>query len=328
MNDVGHMQSGGAGFAPLTIGQIVDRVFQLVRGYFRLLVGIALVPSASSLLMIAVIATGIGIPVFLHFPNVPDFRLLLAAGIPLFLLLTLLNLVVLGIYLAAACHAAMQANLGVRVTIGEAYRVALQQWGRYGVLVLLCYVYSFLPALLVELCGLAAFALTALSGKPPSIAMIALVPVGWLLQMGALIYGVFMALRLSLAFPACVAEGLTATAAIKRSGVLTRGARGRIFLVLLIVYAATYLLFLVVYFVVLTLIVFGGITVVSMHVDHVTPGMAVGLGALGLCLLAFLVAWTALAWAGYSGAFAVLYHERRRCLEGLESLLQGGGDTA
>lgn len=46
----------------------------------------------------------------------------------------------------------------------------------------------------------------------------------------AIVYAIFMALRYSLAVPSCVVEDLKARQAIRRSIELTKGARGRIFL--------------------------------------------------------------------------------------------------
>ena len=57
------------------------------------------------------------------------------------------------------------------------------------------------------------------------------------LFIAAVVYGVFMWLRYSLAMPACVVEGLTAWEAIKRSIELSEGSRGRIFVLWLLIYA-------------------------------------------------------------------------------------------
>jgi hypothetical protein len=59
---------------------------------------------------------------------------------------------------------------------------------------------------------------------------------------GTVIYGVFMWLRYSLAMPACVVEELTTRQAIRRSIELSKGSRGRIFVLWLLVYAIRMLL--------------------------------------------------------------------------------------
>jgi len=55
------------------------------------------------------------------------------------------------------------------------------------------------------------------------------------LILAALVYGVIMWLRYSLAVPACVVEDLPAGKAIKRSVELSSGSRGRIFVLWLLV---------------------------------------------------------------------------------------------
>ncbi len=55
-------------------------------------------------------------------------------------------------------------------------------------------------------------------------------------------YCIWMLLRLSLAFPACVVEQIGATSALKRSISLSRGTKGRIFLLYLLGTVLNYLL--------------------------------------------------------------------------------------
>jgi uncharacterized membrane protein len=54
------------------------------------------------------------------------------------------------------------------------------------------------------------------------------------LLIGAMVYGIIMSLRYSLAVPACTVENLPARAAIRRSIQLTKGSRGRIFMLALL----------------------------------------------------------------------------------------------
>jgi uncharacterized membrane protein len=58
-----------------------------------------------------------------------------------------------------------------------------------------------------------------------------------LLLLGAMVYAVLMGLRYSLAVPACVIEDLKERQAIRRSIELSKGSRGRIFLLALLVVA-------------------------------------------------------------------------------------------
>ncbi len=92
-------------------------------------------------------------------------------------------------------------------------------------------------ALIFGFAGLAA--LVHLSG----IAAGGLFALGTILVVLALVaYFFWMLLRLSLAFPACVVEQISATDALKRSSRLSSGTKGRIFLLYLLVTALNWIL--------------------------------------------------------------------------------------
>lgn len=125
-----------------------------------------------------------------------------------------------------------------------------------------------------------------------------------------------MGLRLSLAFPACVEEGLTARAAIKRSFELTLGAKGRIFLVLLVVYALLYAVMLVAELV--AMVVFGIVVIAGMvaQVHIAAPWSYIGLGLLAVFFLAAFLLFTAVTWAAVTASLSVLYHDQRLRIDG------------
>src|SRR5580704_15233291 len=135
---------------------------------------------------------------------------------------------------ALAGSAGVQADCGIKVTFRESYAVAWSHAGRYALLLLLIYLICFFPALVIELIMLAGIGFTALHKAQTNPLMIVMFPILSVLQMAALIVGLIVGLRFALAFPASVIENLTAWQAIKRSGALTRGAKGRIFLILLV----------------------------------------------------------------------------------------------
>jgi hypothetical protein len=173
------------------------------------------------------------------------------------------------------------------------------------------YVICFFPALIIQLAMFAGMGLTALHRAQPNPIMIVLFPILSVLQMAALIVGLIIGLRFALAFPASVIEDLTAWQAIKRSGVLTRGAKGRILLVILVIYAATYLAMLVLMIGAALMGALGFLIFSGAHLQHSTPaiwGLAI-LGGVGF--LAAMVLFTAASWAGYVTAFAVIYNDQR-----------------
>src|SRR5580704_8313689 len=224
-------------YNPKTFGQILDRVFRLMRANFKLFVGIAVLPPGAFYALFALIAAAALWPVLQALPKAPSQEEILQpllVFVPLMAVLTLLYMLVFAIYLAAASFAGVQADCGIKVTFRESYAVAWSHAGRYALLLLLLYLICFFPALVIELIMLAGIGFTALHKAQTNPLMIVMFPILSVLQMAALIVGLIVGLRFALAFPASVIENLTAWQAIKRSGALTRGAKGRIFLILLV----------------------------------------------------------------------------------------------
>jgi hypothetical protein len=134
---------------------------------------------------------------------------------------------------------------------------------------------------------------------------------GMLFVVAAFVYGILMALRLSLAFPACVVEGISARTALKHSTILTRGAKGRIFVVLLLIYLARYALMLVLFAVLAALGLIFALLGMALSIPLVSPLGYTAIGILGLCALLGLLLYIALSWAGLATTLAVIYHDQR-----------------
>jgi membrane-anchored glycerophosphoryl diester phosphodiesterase (GDPDase) len=297
----------------LTFGQILDRVFRLMRTHVKLFFGIASVPAVAVFLLMAAVASFevrifrslmAGNPISpLSFP--PFFMLIFLVGEPLLLL-------VCALYLPAAIHAAVQADLGVTVTFREAYRTAWSRFGRYLWLLILWTLYLIVPIVVV----IAIATPIALMHHAPGTASISgfpffLIPLVALLYLGFIVYSILILLRFALAHPASVEENLTARAALRHSAQLTRGAKGRIFLAILVVYAAVYAVQLVC---ILVLGVLASLVALGAMMAHVTVGspaffVMVGLGVLGYALM-FVVS-ALLAYSALTTTLAVLYHDQR-----------------
>jgi hypothetical protein len=323
--------AGPTPFAPKTIGQILDRTYRLTRSHFRLLVGIAAMPSALLLMVVAAMEAVLWIPMIRQWPKPPDPEAMLryftpAVFIPLIAIVTLVSTVIASIYLAAASYASVRADAGIRVTVREAYGLAWQRAGRYLWLMALLYLCACLPLLLMEgvlVAGSSMFARGQITASP---AMFLLLPLGALLYIAAIVYAMLMGLRLSLAFPACVAEDLTASAAIKRSFQLTPGAKGRIFLVILVVYAALYAGMMVAYAAAGVLALIGVIAAALLHVHIAAPWSYIGLGFLGVCAFAGMILFISLTYAAMTTALAVIYNDQRLRKDGLPPATpQAGG---
>ena len=216
----------GYDLRPLSVGEILDRVFSLYRTHFWLLAGL----SAAS----AGVNAGIGILrlVYAHFANIslasPSYALIVGIST---LVQVVLYLIAYSVTLAATTFAVNAFYLGQSTSLGVALKVARQIWLRcLGVTIwqtwsaMWAFVLLVLPIALIP--GIKGPASGVLIGLFIFVGVVACV-----------VYAVIAYLRNSLALPAVVVEGLRVRAAMRRSKNLATGRIGRIFLLLLLVYA-------------------------------------------------------------------------------------------
>ena len=225
---------------PLTLSEILDRTEQMYRERFLVYFGIGVVPSATLLVFaglgfVLLAWAGSGAPD----PATQGTQTMVAA-----LFLLLFGLVVLPLWLgstalgwAAMCQAASGALLGEPFTIREAYARAFGRGWRYvGLYVLLALIVAAGP--LAALVGGAAVlgAVAALGrGAGAGGGLVTLAGFG-VFALAAVLgaFALWMLVRLSLAYPACVVEELGPWTAIKRSNALSKGTYGRILVLLLL----------------------------------------------------------------------------------------------
>jgi MFS family permease len=298
---------------PMTFGQILDRIFRVVRSNLRPFLAIGVVPFGVLFGFYAVFFGALYLAgVFQHPPAQPNIPAMLWIIVPLGLLFIPAMFVMYGLYYGASTYAAVQADRDVKVTAGEAFRHAWSKLGRYvWLMVLRSLIISIPIAVLAIAIGVGGLLLGLIpkGGNPNPAALFFLIPLAILFYLGAIAYAVLMSLRLSLAFPACVRENLTAMQAIKRSGVLTNGAKGRIFLVILIIYAISYAIVMVLYAVGLFVFAIGALATAG-HASFTSP-ITIILAVVGvLVLLALFLLWSAILMAAYSTAFAVFYRDQ------------------
>ena len=305
----------------MTFGQILDRMFQLVRANLRLFVGIALVPAASVIayfgLMFAAIFPVLK-PVFLH--QTPNFSAVTIAWLGgMYILGVALMIVIFALYEPAGVYAALEANAGTRVTFRKAWGVAWSKAGRYIWLNLLRALIVMLPILVFAAVIVGTVGLAILRGahSNPYEAM-AVPPLFMLLYLGAMVYAVLVLLRLALCVPACVVENVSAWTAIRRSNQLTYGAKGRIFLLVLLIYAIAYAAFLVVEVIIFFVGAMVALVGMLLHLA-MAPWGYIGIGTGALVFLCIYVLWYACIWAAYTTLFAVVYHDQRLRLEGVRA---------
>ncbi|MGD0631033.1 MAG: hypothetical protein ABR987_17025 [Terracidiphilus sp.] len=300
---------------PMTFGQILDRIFRVVRSHLLPFLAIGVIPIGFLIVFEALIFGGLYLAgVFQHPPAQPNIAAMLWITVPASLLFIPAMFAMYGLYYGASTYAAVQADNNLKVTAGEAFRHAWSKLGRYVWLMVLRSLIISIPIFVVAFAvgvGGLLLGLIPKGGNLNPAALFFLIPLFILFYLGAIVYAILMSLRLSLAFPACVHENLTAMQAIKRSGVLTNGAKGRIFLVLLIVYAINYAFVMVLYAV--GLFVFAIAALAGMGHASLSSPVTITLAVIGvLVVLALVLLWSAVLMAAYSTAFAVFY--RDQCL--------------
>ena len=301
---------------PMSFGQILDRIYRLMRANLKLFIGIAAVPAGALIPIMALVFAVAFVPILAQQQRHSDPGAALYLMVPAILVAMVLNLAVFALYLAASIHAASQAHLGLKITFSEAYAVAWKRCGRYLWLMFLGYLIAFAPILVAELVIAVPMGLLSMNKATPPAAFFLMIPLGILLVLAASVYGAIMALRLSLAFPASLAEDLTAWAAIRRSGRLTQGAKGRIFLVFLLIYALAYAAEIAVMIVLMVVFMVGALAVAALHIQLASVAGIIGATVAGLCLFGFLFLWMALIWSAFSTAFAVIYHDQLLRIDG------------
>lgn len=222
---------------PLTLGEILDRTAELYRKNFLLLSGISSVYSG-----ILLVLGLIQISVQRGFSAAHMNTAAIIGAVIGIVVLALVSLVCGGLAVAANTRAVGWLHLGEPASIGAAYRAVLPRAGRYVWLLTIIYFVAWFPCVLIY----AAYAVlmlhyvrtTGMLSQHPAHAIdqsTALMLLGasigfFVLLLAFGIYGIIMTLRYSLAVPACTVENLKARPAIKRSVFLSKGSRGRIFM--------------------------------------------------------------------------------------------------
>jgi hypothetical protein len=218
-------RAGAFELRPLSLGEVLDRTFTVYRSRFWLFAGMtalyATVALAFGLLNLAV-----------------KHLLLLHAGAQTANVGTVVIASVAGLVMvapaaitqAATVFALSEVYLGRSITAMDAYRTTWGRWYRYaGIGIWVGVSAVWLPSLLLA----PAFVIVLMK----NVELIWLAGILFFLAFCAMPYGVWAFIRNSLAIQASVLEGSAIRASMKRSKVLSKGARWRILVVLLIVIA-------------------------------------------------------------------------------------------
>lgn len=230
---------------PLTLGEILDRTAQLYRTHFWLFAGIASVYSGA-LLLLGLLQ--IGVQELLLARHLQQY-IMVAGGIGLAVQFAV-SFLVGGLAVAANNRAVGWVYLGERATIRGSYASILPKTGRYVWLLLIMLVIMWTPLAL----GYGGYLYTILvwihpfsKAASPAVAnstgatqqAVMMLGVATILFgmffVAALAYALIMFLRYALAIAASVVEDLKAWQALGRSVELSKGSRGRIFVLALLV---------------------------------------------------------------------------------------------
>jgi hypothetical protein len=234
---------------PLTLGEILDRTVQIYRRNFPLFVGISILPSA---LYVAIS----GAMSVYYTAKVPDLQqasqpagptfgpafLALALAVAVFFILGLPLLTgVSAVTLSALNFAAISSERGESITIRGAFGQTFPRFWRYlGLLCLQMLFAGIIPgvaaAILIFFAGIVA-ALASRAGGPALAILFGLFMI--LLVFAAVIISFWIWIRYCLAFPASAVEEKKAWPSMQRSAQLTKGTRGRIFVMYLLVVIVT-----------------------------------------------------------------------------------------
>jgi len=309
---------------PLTLSEILDLTAQLYRTNFVLFAGIFAV-YAGVALVLNLLLIGVGqLLKALHMTGSLAWVTLIATGIELLFLFLLL-----GAAVAAISRAVAWVHLGKPATIRGAYTSILPRLGRYLWLMTITAFVIWTPFVLLYggFFGTLAYygnGIKAQAGaaaqhatvNPQMTAIVLAVSVAFfLLLIPVAAYTILMSLRYALALPACVVENVKARQALRRSIDLSKGSRGRIFVLGLLVGAIKLGLVMVTQ-------IFIVVAAIKQH-GQLGPG---------LTALSQIIAFFTNSFLGpiYATGITLFYYDQRVRKEGfdIEWMMQAAGLTA
>jgi hypothetical protein len=217
----------GYALRPLTTGELLDRIFTVFRAHFWLFAGLAAVASGWSVVLQ-------GLQLLVHHFVLLHYGAHVARSEQQVspLLIAPLVLLVAAVAYAAGVYAMGEVYLGRAMTAGDALTIVRGKWLRYIGILLWHYWSAIWLPLLVVVPGF----VMILAIKTPVMMGLG----GLLIFLGVLgggVYGAIAFLRNALALPASIVEGSGVRASMRRSKDLAAGAKGKLFVVLLIAYA-------------------------------------------------------------------------------------------
>ena len=270
---------------PLSTGEVLDRTFQLYRSKFWLFVGIsAFVPAIN--VIFAIVRQ---FSLRHHSIGGAAHGLRGQYGVAIYALAVWLIMFALyGVAHAAAVSAISDVYLGRESSVAGAYRTAKQRWLRYAmVAVAQLWSAGWLTFLLLTAMFGTVTGMRRAASNPSSLKL--MINLFLLLILASMAYAIWAYIRVSLAMPAAVIEGLKIRAALRRSKMLLVDRKIRIFLLLLLLLALYFVIGMV-----QSPLVFllarshgspaGWLTATTLLVGFLASSLMAPVGAIGLCL--------------------------------------------
>ncbi|HEX4321257.1 MAG TPA: hypothetical protein VHZ52_10160 [Acidobacteriaceae bacterium] len=234
-----------ASMRPLTLGEILDRTVQLYRRNFLLFVGISFLPSAAYVIL----SGSASVYLNSHLPNTapgatPNLQAMLTLGLfglAFFLIGVPLLLGITAVVLGSLTQAATLRNRGEAAAIGEAYGYAFRHFFRHAGIIFLQLLFAvIIPMAVFAVGAFGAAMVAALLARSAAQTLGIIVGLGIILMVVAvLVVCVWIWLRYCLAFAASITEQKKAWPSMQRSASLSKGTRGRIFVMYLMVVILT-----------------------------------------------------------------------------------------
>jgi hypothetical protein len=221
---------------PLTLGEILDRTSQLYRHNFWTFAGVSAVPVVATFAVFVPFGIVMGLMgVFKAGQTVTDsgpfIALVVAAlliGLPVLLAASVVSQ-------ASLTRTAIDAHMGRKIKVREAIKTVWPRfWSYLWLEILQALLVGGIPAVVAVLVFSGAIALSAVAGSAGGAFGAFLTFVAFA---AAFVYAIWRLLCYSMAIAACIVEEKTGWQSIKRSNLLSKGTRGRIFVMFLLVMA-------------------------------------------------------------------------------------------
>ena len=234
---------------PLSLGELLDRTFSYYRKYFWLFMGIMAFPQVLNVavsLFWQLAPNGHVAPVAQENPTevLRQLAPMLVASFAFLIVFLIVSFLIYAVALGATTYALSEVHLGRTVTVSSAYRSLRGKLGRLFGLVFAflfiafgVYLLMFAGALVVAI-ALGSLLRVAAPGSAVLLG-IGVVAVTMVLFLAGMVAGVIFLLRYGVAVPALVLENVGIGQALKRSAFLTRGYKGQILVIGVLMYLVT-----------------------------------------------------------------------------------------